>query len=70
MSGAQKWITLVIEHDEIQAQIKKGFLEEAGVECILEPVASHAYNFLNSYKLNVLEHQKDLALTVLSQLDR
>jgi len=64
-----KWITLLTLSDEFEANLKKGFLEEAGVECFLEPIRS-PYNFLSSYKINVREDQKEKALTILSQLER
>ena len=65
-----KWITLLTVSDEVEANLKAGFLEEAGIECVIEPMAFSAYPMSSLFKINVAEEHLAQAKTVLSQLER
>ncbi len=47
------WVTVIIVHTEIEANLKKGFLEDAGIPCLLESRDVHPYPFLSEFKINV-----------------
>ena len=36
MADREEWVTVYITGDEVDAQLKKGLLETAGIECIIE----------------------------------
>lgn len=65
-----KWVTLMTVTDEVEAALKAGFLKEAGIECVIEPVAFSAYPMASLFKINVAAEEFEQAKTVLSQLER
>ena len=52
------WITVAVVSDEIDANLKKGFLEDVGIRCIIEPSIFRPRSVVpifNQFKINVLK---------------
>ena len=64
----QDWVTVLTVPDEIEANLKKGFLEDAGIECEIDSSPFRAYPFLSRFSLNVPWHRLDEAKEVLNEM--
>lgn len=49
------WVTVLTVTNEIDANLKKGLLEDAGIECVIESTPFRAYPIsnLNKFDLSV-----------------
>ena len=68
---SEEWITVVIVSDEIDANLKKGFLEDVGIRCIVEPSIFRPRSVIpifNQFKINVLKEELEAAKQVLAEL--
>ena len=68
---SDNWVTLQIIHDEIQANLMKGYLENAGIICVIEPSilrgqAEYLGSISSSFKINVPKAQIQLAQKILA----
>ena len=65
------WITVAVVSDEIDANLKKGFLEDVGIRCIIEPSIFRPRSVVpifNQFKINVLKEELELAKQILAEL--
>ena len=49
----ENWTTVLIAADEVDANLKKGFLENAGIECEILPNTVQPYPALSRFELKV-----------------
>ena len=66
------WVTVAMVADEIDANLKKGFLETAGINCVIEPSIYRAEGYLlplfNQFKINVPQEDAETAKQVLLEV--
>lgn len=63
-----EWVTVVTVHDEIDANLKKGFLEDAGIRCVVESIIFRPRSVVplyNQFKVNVPKGDAQMARQVL-----
>ena len=65
------WVTVLTVADEIDANLKKGLLEDAGIECVIESSPFRAYPIvnLNNFRLSVPRIKLQEAREVLNELE-
>ena len=68
--SSQDWVTILTVTDEIEANLKKWFLEESGIECQIDPAVFRAYPFLNQFKITVPWYQVSEAKELLKEISR
>ena len=64
------WVTVLTVTDEIEANLKKGFLEESGIECQIDPLAFRAYPALSQFNITVPWYQASEAKEILKEISR
>ena len=65
----EEWVTIATVSDEIDANLKKGFLEDAGIRCVIEPIVYRPRSvvpILNQFKINVPSNHAESARQILS----
>ena len=73
MSNApNSWVTVAMVADEIDANLKKGYLETAGITCVIEPSVYRPEGYLlplfNQFKINVPKEEAEAAKQVLAEV--
>ncbi len=63
----ETWVTVFIAYDEVDAQLKKGFLDEAGIPCLIEPLNVSPYPFLSEFRIKVLIGYREQAEEILNR---
>ena len=69
---AVKWETIVVVNDEIDANLKKGFLEENGIPCVIEPTIFRPRSevpFFNKFRIKVQGQNAQEAKEILSAVE-
>ena len=65
----QNWVTVLTVMDEVDANLKKGFLENAGIECEIRSKTVQPYPPLSYFDLTVPEEKFQAAREFLQALD-
>lgn len=66
----EKWVLLLTVQNEMEANFRKDYLQDNGIECIIEPVAFRAYPSAGHFNLNVRPQEIKKAKQILSQLKK
>ena len=68
---SEEWVTVTIVSDEADANLKKGFLEDAGIQCVIEASTFYrgAVPLFNQFKINVPKDELETAKQVLTELE-
>ena len=68
---SEEWVTVVTVSDEIDANLKKGFLEDVGIKCVIEASIFRPRSVVplfNQFKINVPKEKLEAAKQVLAEI--